>query len=1023
MSFTFERPLIPKDEEQMEKQFKNSTNSPTSPRTDVSMMSLPDALQASKEYGSARHVYGSNTLRPPVEKALTDTRNFISMHENSPGRLPENRGTRSDYTIGSIDLNGSDEDDKNEDEAETITLDSDEDTSRTAPMTPNELPVNEAMKRRQEEWAERGAAKIVREVTNPETGQTTKHVIKKGIKDFRFGDVLGDGSYSTVMLARSNDSGKKYAVKVLNKEYLIRQKKVKYVNIEKNTLQRLNNSRGVIKLYFTFQDEASLYFLLEYAPNGDFLSVMKKFGSLSEECACYYSAQILDTIDFIHKMGVIHRDIKPENILLDKDMKIKLTDFGTAKLLDKSEKSGKYDLLERSKSFVGTAEYVSPELLNDNYVDYKCDIWAFGCILFQMISGKPPFKATNEYLTFQKVMKVQYAFTAGFPLIIRDLVKQILVKVPDLRPDESQIKKHIFFKDVNFEDGSVWDKNPPEIAPYKITAKAMQPVPGLKESKSRTVISLPKRQVKSASPSQSSSPSTTAASEMKQQELKKPPVDPRTTQILENAKKSINNRKQNAKRTTSAASAAAAALSKKTPISVSAPASSGNLSSSNGSSPTANPPPKPIHAPPPIKSHDNPPIIPTSSSSNVYANQVPPMGKVDILWSYYLKNIDERVIKMGEVNMCVTKMPLLEKKLNRVNSSLADPHQSNQRTTFLSQVARSGGSVTGFRTDLSAQGLSEQDYYFEWSISEDLILDTFKKAGSEQAESHLVSNKFKKLFQGKVEEPEKTHELLPANEFLKKIVVVTTFGRCLVFLKRTKVQPETNLFFDLQYDINVSQAGTRLKEVVNDSKQPHTNDPNDYFVIQTPFKSFVMKCDSHNSGSWLTALGKSIKMNHDRLLSKQEIHETANKAAKLASPKLMAEKSFTDSSQASSTASLRVQSSPKSSPKVSLTANSGTAQASGKPERLFDSFVSSKGKQTKRPAKPVPLSGKLINGLPSVSAMYSTGDDYFSSNDLGSRNGFSPRLQAGTGSGSSARKSLSGKSSRMLARSERTLRK
>ncbi|KAI8397740.1 Serine/Threonine protein kinases active-site signature [Nakaseomyces glabratus] len=304
-------------------------------------------------------------------------------------------------------------------------------------------------------------------------------IIRKGIKDFKFGDMLGDGSYSQVFLATSKtDSSKTYAVKVLNKEYLIKQKKVKYVNIEKTALQNLKSVTGVINLSFTFQDEANLYFLLEYAPNGDFLSLIKKFGTLNEECTIYYSAQIIDAIGSMHSHGIIHRDIKPENILLDGNMKIKLTDFGTAKLLQKkSDKNGKphYNLLTRSSSFVGTAEYVSPELLSDNYTDYKCDIWAFGCLVYQMIAGKPPFKATNEYLTFQKVMKVQFAFTAGFPTIIRDLVKNILVKQPEKRLTIPQIKEHCLFENINFSDNSVWSRDPPKILPYRINAKSMQP--------------------------------------------------------------------------------------------------------------------------------------------------------------------------------------------------------------------------------------------------------------------------------------------------------------------------------------------------------------------------------------------------------------------------------------------------------------------------------------------------------------------------------------------------------------------
>ncbi|EJS42185.1 pkh1p [Saccharomyces arboricola H-6] len=353
--------------------------------------------------------------------------------------------------------------------------------------TQREMSLDSSMKRRRDEWAERGAAKIVKDVIDPTTGELTKHVVKMGINDFKFGEELGDGSYSSVILATARDSGKKYAVKVLSKEYLIRQKKVKYVTVEKMALQRLNGTKGIIRLFFTFQDEASLYFLLEYAPHGDFLGLIKKYGSLNEECARYYASQIIDAVDSLHAIGIIHRDIKPENILLDKGLKVKLTDFGTAKILpeepsDSADGKPCFDLYARSKSFVGTAEYVSPELLNDSYTDSRCDIWAFGCILYQMVAGKPPFKAANEYLTFQKVMKIQYVFTAGFPQITKDLVKKLLVKEPNDRLTIEQIKGHIFFLNVNFENGSVWDDDPPEIQPYRVNAGAMKPLPKVSET-------------------------------------------------------------------------------------------------------------------------------------------------------------------------------------------------------------------------------------------------------------------------------------------------------------------------------------------------------------------------------------------------------------------------------------------------------------------------------------------------------------------------------------------------------------
>jgi Protein kinase domain len=128
---------------------------------------------------------------------------------------------------------------------------------------------------RSEEWADRGAALTVKETTG-RNGQTTTRVIKKGVKDFQFGRTLGEGSYSTVVAATDRSTLKEYAIKMLDKRHIIKEKKVKYVNIEKNTLNRLGDHPGIVKLYFTFQDETTLYFVLDLAVNGELLGFIKK---------------------------------------------------------------------------------------------------------------------------------------------------------------------------------------------------------------------------------------------------------------------------------------------------------------------------------------------------------------------------------------------------------------------------------------------------------------------------------------------------------------------------------------------------------------------------------------------------------------------------------------------------------------------------------------------------------------------------------------------------------------------------
>jgi 3-phosphoinositide dependent protein kinase-1 len=325
-----------------------------------------------------------------------------------------------------------------------------------------------------EEWKDKGAAVGVREEYDA-NGKLVLRQVKKGVRDFVFGRTLGEGSYSTVLLATDRQTLKEYAVKILDKKHIIKEKKIKYVNIEKDTLNRLIEHPGIVRLYYTFQDSTSLYYVLDIASGGELLGVLKKIGSFDEECTRFYGAQILDAIEHMHNRGVIHRDLKPENVLLDDQMHIKITDFGTAKLLpdprQPKDPTKSYDMAAdeeestRARSFVGTAEYVSPELLTEKNACKASDLWAFGCIIYQLLTGRPPFKASNEYQTFQKIVALDYEFPPGFPPAARDLVERLLVLDPQRRLSIEHIKNHEFFKGIQWGRG-LWRMKAPRLKPY-----------------------------------------------------------------------------------------------------------------------------------------------------------------------------------------------------------------------------------------------------------------------------------------------------------------------------------------------------------------------------------------------------------------------------------------------------------------------------------------------------------------------------------------------------------------------------
>lgn len=336
-----------------------------------------------------------------------------------------------------------------------------------------------------DDWKERGAAIGVRQDIGSD-GKPVNRVIKKGVKDFNFGRTLGEGSYSTVMAATDRQTLREYAIKVLDKRHIIKEKKVKYVNIEKDTLNRLTEHPGIVRLYYTFQDERSLYFVLDLASGGELLGVLKKMVTFDEECTRFYGAQILDAVAYMHERGVIHRDLKPENVLLNDQMHVKITDFGTAKILELPKASVESDRSkpdpgrpsdgaesDRAVSFVGTAEYVSPELLTDKNACKSSDLWAFGCIIYQLLAGRPPFKAANEYLTFQKIVSLDYNFPEGFPPVARDLVERLLVLDPVKRLPVDMIKNHPFFQGIQWGKG-LWKQKAPRLKCY--TPPARDPI-------------------------------------------------------------------------------------------------------------------------------------------------------------------------------------------------------------------------------------------------------------------------------------------------------------------------------------------------------------------------------------------------------------------------------------------------------------------------------------------------------------------------------------------------------------------
>lgn len=207
-------------------------------------------------------------------------------------------------------------------------------------------------------------------------------------------------------------------------------------------------------------------FVLELAPHGDLHSYVRKLGSISLDLTRFWAAQIAHTLMEIHQAGVVHRDMKPENILLDAHWRIRITDFGSAKCTERdsqgkilpafppSKPSAGFECEEEKQvvaaahSFVGTAEFVSPELLDSKLTTAASDWWAYGAIIYTLLAGAPPFHGPSEYTTFQKILKDPVTFPSAFPPVARAFVSAFLQRNPFDRLSENRWSKllhHPFF--------------------------------------------------------------------------------------------------------------------------------------------------------------------------------------------------------------------------------------------------------------------------------------------------------------------------------------------------------------------------------------------------------------------------------------------------------------------------------------------------------------------------------------------------------------------------------------------------
>jgi len=267
------------------------------------------------------------------------------------------------------------------------------------------------------------------------------------LNDFDVLKLIGKGSYARVYLVRYKSNQKIYSMKKLNKPFIKRKKEEKHIINERILLSKVNYP-FLVKLFCCFQDQEHLYFIMEFIQGGELFFHLHREIRFDDEKTRFYIAELILVLNFLHSNKIIYRDIKPENILLDDEGHIKLTDFGLSRLCSENN--------EKAFTICGTIYYIAPEILERKGYDNTVDLWSLGCLMYEMLNGRPLFNFNTG-----KVDINEYKKKIILPNNFSDEAKDLITKLLDLDPKKrigagnkgfENLKKHKYFEGINWDD-------------------------------------------------------------------------------------------------------------------------------------------------------------------------------------------------------------------------------------------------------------------------------------------------------------------------------------------------------------------------------------------------------------------------------------------------------------------------------------------------------------------------------------------------------------------------------------------
>lgn len=220
------------------------------------------------------------------------------------------------------------------------------------------------------------------------------------MEDFRLLKIVGKGTFGKVFMCEHIPTQKVYAMKCIRKDVVLENDSIQSLKLEKEILYNIVHP-FIVGMDYVFQNAQRIFFIMDFIEGGELFRHLVKIRRFPEDQVRFMIAQIAIALGHLHEKDIVYRDLKPENVLFNKDGYLLLADFGLA---TKVSKNG------LARSFCGTAEYLSPEMLQGKGHDHTVDLWTLGILLYEMLVGIPPFFHKNKHQMFYLIQEADVTF-------------------------------------------------------------------------------------------------------------------------------------------------------------------------------------------------------------------------------------------------------------------------------------------------------------------------------------------------------------------------------------------------------------------------------------------------------------------------------------------------------------------------------------------------------------------------------------------------------------------------------------